>query len=108
MDKLENVGEFFSLLTANSSVVQKAGFEVLHQFIPKSQEQISFDVALSKTTVNLPDELISLLLEPPTMDIFSATLSESAAWMSVRAYLLSWKVVFDHFSNAVCSTPLTS
>lgn len=61
---------------------------------------MSFDVALSKTTVNLPDELLSLLLEAPQADLIMAT-DDEKVWLELRSYLLSWKIVFDHFSNAV-------
>lgn len=101
LDNLESVGETFSLLNAQSRGIQRAAYEVLHQYIPKTQEQVSFDVALSKSVATLPDELLSLLLEPPTMDAISASYGEEKTWISLRSYLLSWKVVFDHFSNAV-------
>ncbi|OJJ50016.1 hypothetical protein ASPZODRAFT_128604 [Penicilliopsis zonata CBS 506.65] len=97
---LADVSEVFPLLTANSRVIQRAAYELLHRYIPSVQEQVSFDVALSKTAVRLPDELLSLLLEPPTIDMIASVASEDKAWTQVRSYLLSWKVVFDHFSNA--------
>ncbi|GAD98073.1 RING zinc finger protein [Paecilomyces variotii No. 5] len=100
IDNLESVGEIFSLLNAQSRGIQKAAYEVLHRYIPKTQEQVSFDVALSKSAATLPDELVSLLLEPPTMDSISASYGEERTWISLRSYLLSWKLVFDHFSNA--------
>lgn len=57
-------------------------------------------MALSKTTVNLPDELLSLLLEPPKADRITE-IDDEKAWLGLRSYLLGWKIVFDHFSNAV-------
>jgi hypothetical protein len=68
------------------------------------QEQVSFDVALSKSEVKLPYELISLLLGAPTMESISATYGDDKTWADIRSYLLSWKLVFDHFVNAVCTT----
>jgi hypothetical protein len=59
-------------------------------------------VALSKTSVSLPDELISLLLETPTMQMVNEAYGDDKMWTTIRAYLLSWKVVFDHFTNSVC------
>ncbi|KAJ9231554.1 hypothetical protein DTO207G8_7361 [Paecilomyces variotii] len=100
IDNLDNVGEIYPLLNAQSRGIQRAAYEVLHRYIPKRQEQVSFDVALSKSTAALPDELLSLLLEPPTMEEISASYGEERTWISLRSYLLSWKVVFDHFSNA--------
>ncbi|KAJ5500783.1 Zinc finger RING-CH-type [Penicillium expansum] len=100
VDNLEDVSETFHLLTAHSRAVQRTAYTILHHYIPHVQEKVSFEVALSKTAVSLPDELVSLLLEPPTMQMVSAAYGDDKMWTSMRAYLLSWKVVFDHFSNA--------
>lgn len=98
---LENVGELFPLLTADSRVVQRAAYGILHRYVPSVQEQVSFDVALSKNAVHLPDELMSLLLEAPTVDSVFTADNKEKIWTRIRSYLLSWKIVFDHFSNAV-------
>lgn len=92
----------FGLLTAHSRAVQRTAYTILHRYIPQVQEQVSFDVALSKTAVSLPDELVSLLLETPTMKAVSMSWGDDKMWTSMRSYLLGWKLVFDHFSNAVC------
>ena len=99
---LEDVNKTYSLLTAHSRVVQRAAYTVLHRYIPEVQEQLSFDVALTKSTVRLPYELMSLLLEAPTAESISTSYDDDKMWSSIRSYLLSWKVVFDHFTNAVC------
>ncbi|KAJ6120848.1 hypothetical protein N7523_005128 [Penicillium sp. IBT 18751x] len=98
--KLEEVSGVFGLLTAHSRAVQRTAYTLLHRYIPQIQEQVSFDVALSKTSVSLPDELVSLLLETPTMKGVSMSWGDDKMWTSMRSYLLSWKIVFDHFSNA--------
>ncbi|PWY66441.1 hypothetical protein BO70DRAFT_345831 [Aspergillus heteromorphus CBS 117.55] len=100
IENLEDVGKFFPLLTAQSPAVQRAAYTVLHRYIPSVQEQVSFDVALSKSTIGLPDELMSLLLEAPTMDSVNAAYGDDRMWAELRSYLLSWKIVFDHFVNA--------
>ncbi|KAB8237331.1 ubiquitin-protein ligase RKR1 [Aspergillus alliaceus] len=97
---LEDVSKIFPLLTAQSHVVQRAAYTILHRYIPGVQEQVSFDVALSKTAVKLPDELLSLLLEAPTVESISLSYGDSKVWSDIRSYLLSWKVIFDHFTNA--------
>ncbi|KAJ5676843.1 uncharacterized protein N7477_002476 [Penicillium maclennaniae] len=98
--KLEEVSGVFGLLTAHSRAVQRTAYTLLHRYVPQIQEQVSFDVALSKTSVSLPDELVSLLLETPTMKGVSMSWGDDKMWTSMRSYLLSWKIVFDHFSNA--------
>lgn len=101
IEKLEDVSGVFHLLTAHSRAIQRTAYTILHRYIPQAQEQISFDVALSKTAVSLPDELVSLLLETPNMQIMSMSWGDEKVWTTIRSYLLSWKVAFDHFSNAV-------
>ncbi|KAJ5294957.1 hypothetical protein N7508_009778 [Penicillium antarcticum] len=100
IDKLEDVSETFHLLTAHSRAVQRTAYTILHRYIPHCQEHVSFDVALSKTAVSLPDELVSLLMEPPTMQMVSSGYGDDKMWTTMRSYLLAWQVVYDHFSNA--------
>lgn len=102
IEKLDDVSGVFHLLTAHSRAVQRTAYTILHRYIPLAQEQVSFDVALSKTPVSLPDELVSLLLETPSMQMISLGWGDDKMWTGIRSYLLSWKVVFDHFLNAVC------
>jgi hypothetical protein len=94
----------FSLLAVECKVIQQIAFELLHRHIPQAQEQVSFDVALSKTTVNLPDELLSLLLEVPQANL-APSLSDAKTLLRIRSYLMSWKLVFDHFSGSAVSIP---
>ncbi|KAE8336618.1 hypothetical protein BDV24DRAFT_109510 [Aspergillus arachidicola] len=100
IESLEDVSRIFPLLNAQSRAVQRAAYTVLHRYIPSVQEQVSFDVALSKTAVKLPDELLSLLLEAPTMDSISLSYGDDKVWSGIRSYLLSWKIIFDHFVSA--------
>lgn len=108
VESLEDTSRIYHLLTADSRVIQRAAFTLLHRYIPSVQEQVSFDVALSKSVVRLPDELMSLLLEAPTMESITLADGDDKIWTSIRSYLLSWKVVFDHFVNAVCLNTLSS
>ncbi|EEP82339.1 predicted protein [Uncinocarpus reesii 1704] len=100
VDHIEDVNGLFATLTIQSRGVQRAAYGVLHRVIPKSQEAISFNVALSDTVANLPDELLSLLFDVPTASNLSEYPLQEDVWMSIRSYLLSWKTVFDHFAFA--------
>lgn len=81
--------------------IQRAAYDVLHRAIPKLQEAVTLKVALSDAVARLPDELISLLLEVPTINIINEATADDSVWIGLRCYLLSWKTVFDHFNNAV-------
>ncbi|KAJ9649033.1 hypothetical protein H2199_000946 [Coniosporium tulheliwenetii] len=100
LEHLKDTGDLFSLLYVASRSVQQTAFEILHKQIPAAQEQVSFDVALEKKSARLPEELMSLILEAPTLDALTDASFERTMPLPLRGYLLSWILVFDHFQNA--------
>ncbi|ERF74531.1 hypothetical protein EPUS_08942 [Endocarpon pusillum Z07020] len=100
-DGQAQIADLYPLLSSEDRSVQGAAYGILHRSLPSIQEQVSIEAALSKTATHLPDELLSLLLDAPSMDLFNNSLySTDSVWTNIRRYLLSWKVVFDHFSKA--------
>lgn len=102
--------ETYSLLNVPSRSIQEAAFEILHRHIPSAQEEVSLEAALSKEEnfeLSLPQELLSLAMEPPTGDGALELDSERGISWSLRGYLLAWILTFDHFENSV-RTPLPS
>ena len=73
---------------------------MLHRHIPSAQEQISLDVAFSKENARLPDELLSLILGSPTPASLADANFRRIVTLQLRGYLLSWKLIFDHFTNS--------
>ncbi|KAF2083345.1 RING zinc finger protein-like protein [Saccharata proteae CBS 121410] len=100
MSNLGIVEELFPLLMTESGSVQQAAFDILHKQIPAVQEQISLDAALEKAAARLPDELLSLILEAPTMDSLAEESFQRTMPLKLRGYLFSWLLIFDHFSNS--------
>lgn len=101
LDLGEDITSLYPLLSSEDLAVQGAAYGILHRSLPSIQEQSSIEAILSKTVAHLPEELLSLLLDAPAMDLFNNTVqSADSIWINVRRYLLSWKVVFDHFSRA--------
>lgn len=98
---LESTEELFPLLYVESQPVQQTAFDILHKQIPAAQEQISIDAALEKTTARLPEELLSLILEAPTVSALGNATFERSIPLPLRGYLLSWLLVFDHLEHAV-------
>lgn len=95
----ESVTDFYPLVAVEFRTVQSTAFDVLHRAIPEAQQQLSVDVLLEKKDAQLPEELISLLLDAPSYTSFSdEVLAEFPT--SIRGYLLSWLLVFDSYSNA--------
>ncbi|KKY26549.1 putative ring zinc finger protein [Diplodia seriata] len=98
--QLESTEDLFPLLVTESSSVQQAAFDILHKQIPAAQEEISINAALEKTTAQLPDELLSLVLEAPSKDVIGSWDFSRAMPLGLRGYLFSWLLIFDHFTNS--------
>jgi hypothetical protein len=97
---LESTEELFPLLYVESQPVQQTAFDILHKQIPEAQEQISIDSALEKTTARLPEEMLSLILDAPTVASLAEANFDRNVPLSLRGYLLSWLLVFDHLEHA--------
>ncbi|KAF1963832.1 hypothetical protein CC80DRAFT_398192 [Byssothecium circinans] len=97
---LEATEDLFPLLYVESQYVQQTAFDILHKQIPAAQEQISIDAALDKSTARLPEELLSLILEAPTVAALAEANFERNIPLPLRGYLLSWLLVFDHLKHA--------
>ncbi|KIW05610.1 uncharacterized protein PV09_03481 [Verruconis gallopava] len=98
--KLECVEDLYPQLYSTSPAVQQAAYRLLHHYIPSKQEQISLDTVLEKTKARLPYELLSLVLQAPVASDFVEEDFERSVPLQLRGYLLSWLLIFDHFSNA--------
>ena len=97
---IKNIDEIFPLLYAPSRAVMQAAFDLLHRQVPAAQEQISFDAALDNKTAELPEELLSLLLEAPTLDSLADASFHRMMPLALQSYLYSWRVFFDHFEGS--------
>ncbi|PVI01763.1 RING zinc finger protein-like protein [Periconia macrospinosa] len=100
LQHLESTEDLFPLLYVESQPVQQTAFDILHKQIPAAQEQISIDSALEKTTARLPDELLSLILEAPTVASLAEVNFDRSVPLPLKGYLLSWILVFDHLEHA--------
>ena len=99
-ESVTDVEDLYPLLACESSALQSCAYGILHRRIPKTQEQLSLDAALSEDyTAKLPEELLSLILVAPVPDEPFGGEDEKTL-MPLRGYLLSWKLVFDHWTNA--------
>ncbi len=98
--QIPDLDEIYPLLASESRDVQTAAFGLLHRAIPVQQEQACLDILLDKIDARLPNELLSLLLDAPTLESYS---DEGLAQfpLAIRCYLLSWKLVFDAFSGSI-------
>ncbi|KAI1294286.1 hypothetical protein F5Y03DRAFT_373298 [Xylaria venustula] len=99
VQQYDDLSDLYGLVASESRAIQTAAFSILNQALPAVQEQLSVDVLLEKREARLPDELLSLLLDAPTLDSYP---DEAIAQFPtpVRSYLLSWHLVFDAFRAA--------
>jgi hypothetical protein len=97
---LLDIEELYPLMMTQSRAIQQAAFSVLHIKVPSTQEKISFDAALDNRTAQLPDELLSLILEAPTLDTLADASFDRSMPLSLQSYLYSWRLLFDHFASS--------
>ncbi|SPN98428.1 uncharacterized protein DNG_01473 [Cephalotrichum gorgonifer] len=96
---VKDLSDIYGLLASESRDIQAAAFTLMHKALPAIQEQLSVDVLLDKTNAHLPEELLSLLLDPPTLEKYpDNVLSQFPT--TIRSYLLTWHLIFDSYSTA--------
>ena len=96
-----DVDNVYPIMASEAFCLQRAAFRILHRNIPAAQEQISIDAVLSKDkVVTLPEALLSLISEKPDAAGFEDLKTEPEMPPSLARYLLCWKLVFDHWTNA--------
>ncbi len=97
----KGTADLYPVLASESVALQTAAFEITHEHIPAQQEQVSFDKALSKEfKTELPEELLSLILAVPSLNTLAEANFERTMPPALRTYLLSWKLIFDHWTNS--------
>ncbi|KAL8775599.1 MAG: hypothetical protein Q9209_000095 [Squamulea sp. 1 TL-2023] len=91
----------FPVLGSESLALQESAYGLLHNQIPRSQEDVALDKALSKDYVaKLPEELLSLILEAQTLSALTDVDFKTSMPPSLRSYLSSWQLIFDHWTGA--------
>ncbi|KAF6817104.1 RING zinc finger [Colletotrichum plurivorum] len=96
---VSDLSDLYGLIAADSRSIQTAAFNLLHRALPAQQEELSVNVLLDKSDARLPDELLSLLLDAPTLERYPDEVLAQFP-VAIRSYLLSWHLVFDAFSTA--------
>jgi len=115
--QLADLGDIYEAVASESREIQRAAFGLLHRALPAAQDDINLAVVMDKkgmpsycvlmkkhtmltsVAANLPDELLSLLLNAPDPDDYT---DEDLAQfpVAIRSYLLAWHLVFDAYSKA--------
>lgn len=98
---VEDITVLYPILNVQSRSIQHAAFDILSRAIPAQQEAISIEAAISEEAANavqLPAELLSLILDAPEPVDISDPLTEDEI-LKLRSYLLSWVLIYSHFTN---------
>ncbi|KAK4545073.1 hypothetical protein LTR36_003624 [Oleoguttula mirabilis] len=97
---VQDADELYPLLYTPSRAIQQAAFDLLHKHIPATQEQLSLEVALDNKTAQLPEEVLSLILEAPTLDSLMDASFDRSMPLQLQGYLYSWRLLFAHFDGS--------
>lgn len=97
---LSHEAEYYALLYTPSRAIHEAAFHLLRNQIRSTREKVSFDAALDRKTAQLPEELLSLILEPPTLQSLADASFDRFMPLSLEGYLYSWLLLFDHFDSS--------
>jgi len=96
-----NAEELYPVLASEAPSLQLAAFQLLHEQIPKNQEEASIEAALSSSfNASLPEELLSLILTAPSDEILTGNLPDGTLPLPLKGYLLSWIMILDHWTSA--------
>lgn len=98
-EHIGELSELYPLIASESSSIQTAAYDLLHRALPAAQQQISVDVLLENKDATISEELLSLLMEPPSIARYDdSELHQFPS--SIRSYLFTWHLIFDCFSTA--------
>ncbi|KAF2227886.1 hypothetical protein BDZ85DRAFT_188675 [Elsinoe ampelina] len=102
LDKISDVDaeNLWPQLDSKSPSLQSSAFELLGRYTDDRQEAVSFDAALEKKIAHLPEQLLSLILDAPDIDTVISASFEDEIPHDLKAYILSWQLVFRHFDKA--------
>ena len=108
VDEFSSMEGIYPLLRGAPKPIQERAYEILHQYIPKQQEDISIEAALAgeedEFTPQLAPELLSLVLETPSSDTLEDVIFDGRQGEiinDIRGCFLAWRLIFDHFPKAV-------
>ncbi|KAK9375652.1 uncharacterized protein V1513DRAFT_457693 [Lipomyces chichibuensis] len=106
VDKISDPTQLLPILSVESEPLQKTILMLEKRVIPVAQESLAMEAALDThgvLNIELPVELLSLVMSIPEAVNGDFEIEEiRAAGMDAetRAYLYSWKLIFEYFENA--------
>ncbi|KAK9245069.1 hypothetical protein V1506DRAFT_554209 [Lipomyces tetrasporus] len=106
VDKISDPAQLFPILSVESEPLQKTILKLESRIIPLTQESLAIEAALDTRgvlNIELPVELLSLVMSIPEDMNGDAEVEEIRGGgmdAEMRAYLYSWKLIFEYFENA--------
>ncbi|RMD40395.1 hypothetical protein DV735_g4713, partial [Chaetothyriales sp. CBS 134920] len=90
-EDVDDVLSLYPLMSSDEDTILETAYSLLHRAIPRLQEELSLQILLEKSTAELPPELLQVLADGPP---------PSGLILETKRYLLSWHLLFDHFTSA--------
>ncbi|KAK9488434.1 hypothetical protein V1527DRAFT_457941 [Lipomyces starkeyi] len=106
VDKISDPIQLLPILSVESEPLQKTILKLEKRVIPVAQEALAMEAALDThgvLSIELPVELLSLVMSIPEAVNGDFDIEEIRAGgmdSETRAYLYSWKLIFEYFENA--------
>ncbi|KAK9390591.1 hypothetical protein V1515DRAFT_590873 [Lipomyces mesembrius] len=106
VDQISDPTQLLPILSVESEPLQKTILKLEKRVIPVAQESLAMEAALDThgvLNIELPVELLSLVMSIPEAVNGDFDIEEIRAGgmdAETRAYLYSWKLIFEYFENA--------
>ncbi|KAK9354556.1 hypothetical protein V1523DRAFT_407929 [Lipomyces doorenjongii] len=106
VDQISDPTQLLPILSVESEPLQKTILKLEKRVIPVAQESLAMEAALDThgvLNIELPVELLSLVMSIPEAvngDLDIEEIRAGGMDAETRAYLYSWKLIFEYFENA--------
>ncbi|KAI8988239.1 hypothetical protein BDF20DRAFT_813891 [Mycotypha africana] len=101
----EYFSSFNALIRIPNEVLQKRAYSLLKKYISFKTQELSVQLEFTETSeeetqVNIHDDILSILLNPPEIASEGILEIEGPEYSNnVLAYLLTWMLMLDHFTD---------
>jgi hypothetical protein len=94
------------MLSVAPKDLRESAYFLLLSYITRAKEEIQIEAALKPdgdiTTIpNLPDELLSVIVDTEVLHFPDSSEAEQSWRRSLEGYLMAWSLLFRYFENSV-------
>ncbi|KAI8061201.1 hypothetical protein BDF21DRAFT_369504 [Thamnidium elegans] len=93
-----------ALIHTPNEVLQKRAYLLLQKYVAHRVQDLSVKLEFTetneeKTEADIENDIFSVLLNPPDLSNWQSTGLEEQALHEILGYLLTWMLMFDHFTD---------